>query len=344
MTIEKNTETEHNDSDRATLPFNPSEAVDLGDDFDDSAAAEPATELAAPAEFEPPTIAADALRDLTPAAARDESEREPARDASGDVRPYLNGEALLAALKYALIACPKPSDDDSLLSYVVFARDETRGRISFTACDTTRWHQSFVACEKGIDLHGTFRLPKADVQRLKDFLTTAVERGSFCNVRPKSDSIGVCSWEIAFGETHPIVIDTMPGFAHENWEPPAFSVGAGAGAAAMHDAKHVAKAMSIALESTRVLRDEVDSSGRRHVTIGDEFGHEVARAVLVQLGFSEGEPRSPQEEIPGTLGSKDRMRTAAPTPIATKKSKPAKPAKSAAKAAKAKSSKAKKRR
>ena len=110
------------------------------------------------------------------------------------------------------------------------------------------------------------------------------------------------SWEIAFGETHPIVIDVTPSMAHDGWQPPAFSVGAGAGASAIHDARHVAKALTVpGAESARVLRDEVDSAGRRHLTVGDEFGHELARSVLVHLGFSEGEPESPQKKIPGTL-------------------------------------------
>jgi len=297
------------------VPFTPADATAIGDFVDNEPTA--------------PSASSSPLRDITPAPRSGAA--EPERDASGDPRPYLNGEALLSALKYALVACPKPSEDDSLLSYVVFARDETRGRISFTACDTNRWHQSFVACEKGIDLHGTFRLPKADVQRLKDFLQTAVDRGSICNVRPKSDSIGVCSWEIAFGETHPIVIDVSSSFAHEGWQPPQFAVGAGAAAAAMHDARHVAKALTVqGAESTRVVRDEVDSEGRRFVTIADEFGHELARAVLVQLGFTEGEPESAQKEIPGALGTEGRARSSAPK-ASKKGAKASKPAKTAAK-------------
>lgn len=295
-----------------TVQFTPADAVAIGDFVDN----------------EPPATSS-ALRDITPAP-RAESEATPERDAAGDPRPYLNGEALLAALKYVLVACPKPSEDDSLLSCVVISHDPSKSRISFTACDTNRWHQAFIAAERGIDLRGTFRLDKGDVQRLKDFLQTAVDRGACCNVRPKSNGIGVSSWEIAFGETHPIVIDVTPSFTHDDWEPPAFSVGAGAGAAAMHDARHVAKALTVSgAASTRVVRDEVDSSGRRHVTIADEFGHELARAVLVQLGFSEGEPESPQAEIPGALGTEGRKRTRGPAPKAAKKSKAKAPAKKA---------------
>lgn len=329
MTIETNSEI----TDRApSLPFNPADAI-ADEEFDDASGDPDGLDTLGSAHAESPTPpSSTSLRDIVPAPPRERD--DPTRDAMGDARPYLNGEALLAALKYVLVACPKPSDDDSLLSFVVVQRDPKHDRISLTACDTNRWHQAYVACERGIDLRGTFRLSKGDVAQFKDFLTTAVERGACCNVRPRSNAVGVCSWEIAFGGTQPLAIDAEPQFAHDGWEPPPFSVGAGAGAAAMHDARHVAKALTVpGAESTRVVRDEVDSAGRRHVTIADEFGHELARAVLVQMGFSEGEPESRQREIPGALGQPDRVRSAPPADAPAKKLKAAKAASKGLKAA-----------
>jgi hypothetical protein len=167
----------------------------------------------------------------------------------------------------------------------------------------------------------------------------------------RGDDFGVDGWEISYGGAQPITTESAPSFAHDNWAPPRFDASGPPAVGAIHDARHVAKAMSLALESTRVARDEVDACGRRHVTIVDEFGNEVARAVLLNLGFTEGEPTSPQGEIPHTLGTPNRARTAPPVdppaPSArAAKAKPAKratPAKAASKAAKAKPSKAKKR-
>lgn len=329
MTIET-TET----SDRApapSLPFTPADAV-ADDDFEEEA------------PTNTPPSSSSALRDIVPSPPSDS--RAVERGPAGDDRPYFTGTSFLAALKYALVACPKPKkeDDSSLLSYVVFSMDSERRRLSLTACDTTRYHQAFVAADRGFAWLGTFRVAREECLVLQQLLETAEKVGSYCCIRPvRGDGNGAEGWEISYGESLPIQTQCMPGVAHDNWEPPKFGVGLPA-VGAVHDARNVARAMSLSLKSTRVMRDEVDSAGRRHVTIGDEFGHEVARAVLLNIGFTEGEPRSPQEEIPGTLGSKDRMRTAAPAPTATKKSKPAKAAKSAAKPTKAKSSKAKKRR
>lgn len=345
------------DPDQAKIPFNPADAVAADDFADDpapatSASAEASTESAAPA-MPASTSSSEriesALRDLVPAPRRERDEDEddaPEPKGDDDARPYINGANLLSALKYVLVACPKPSEDDSQLSYVVIERDVALGRVSLTACDTNRWHQAFVACPTGINLRGVSRISKNDAMQLRDFLQTAVDRGAFCNVRPQSNGIGVTAWEIAFGGGSPLVIDASPSFAHEGWKPPPFAFDNRAGIAAQHDARHVAKAMTVpGAESTRVVRDSVDSAGRRHVTITDEFGHELARAVLVQLGFSEGEPISPQTEIPGTIGTPDRVRSAPPKPakkVAKAKAKPAsKPAKSAPKKAAAKPAKAK---
>lgn len=345
------------DPDQNKLPFNPADAVldeDFADDAPPATTAEASTESAAP-EVPASTSSSEgtsALRDLVPTPRRERSDDEyeaPELRGDDDARPYLDGASLLMALKYALEACPKPSKEDSTLSCVVFSRDTRLDRISLTSCDTTRYHQSYVACPRGIDLRGTFRIAKNEAMQLRDFLTTTVDRGAFCNVRPRSNGIGVTAWEIAFGGGTPLVIDATPAFAHEGWQPPTFAVDSRSGIAAMHDARHVAKALSVSgAESPRVVRDEVDSAGRRHLTITDEFGHELARAVLVQLGFSEGEPVSPQKEIPGTIGTPDRMRSAPPKPakkVAKAKAKPAsKPVKSAPKKAAAKPAKAKKRR
>lgn len=347
------------DPDQNKLPFNPADAVldeDFADDAPPATTAEVSTESAAP-EVPANTSSSEgtsALRDLVPAPRRernedDDDDEAPELRGDDDARPYINGANLLSALKYVLVACPKPSEDDSQLSHVVIERDVALGRVSLTACDTNRWHQAFVACPTGINLRGVSRISKNDAMQLRDFLQTAVDRGAFCNVRPQSNGIGVTAWEIAFGGGSPLVIDASPSFVHEGWKPPPFAIDNRAGMAAQHDARHVAKAMTIpGAESTRVVRDSVDSAGRRHVTITDEFGHELARAVLVQLGFSEGEPISPQTEIPGTIGTPNRVRSAPPKPlklvkkVAKAKAKPAsKPAKSAPKKAAAKPAKAK---
>lgn len=340
---------ETNESDRAPvppLPFNPADSI-ADDDFDEG-------DVSPPTSSAPPANSS-ALRDIVPAPPSVERPRE--RGPGGDARPYFTGTTFLAALKYALVACPAPKkeDESSLLSYVVVSSDPARRRISMSACDTTRYHQAFVAADPSTEWMGTFRLSREECQVVRQLIETAVKVGSHCCVRPvRSDGIGVDGWEISYGGAQPITTESASSFAHDNWAPPRFDASGPPAVGAIHDARHVAKAMSIALESTRVARDEVDAVGRRHVTVVDEFGNEVARAVLLNLGFTEGEPESPQREIPHTLGTPNRARTAppadppAPAPAAraakSKPAKPAKPVKSAAKAAKAKPSKAKKRR
>lgn len=335
-------------SDRApvpSLPFNPAESV-ADEEFDDDA----------PANTPPPS--SSALRDIEPSPPGDSRPIE--RGPAGDERPYLTGSTFLAALKYALVACPAPKkeDESSLLSYVVFHIDPARRRLSMTACDTTRYHQAFVAADASLAWMGSFRVSREDCQILRQLIETADKVGSYCCVRPvRRDAFGIEGWEISYGGAAPITTDAFVSLAHHNWEPPSFDSSRPPAVGAIHDARHVAKAMSISLESTRVARDEVDACGRRHVTLVDEFGSEVARAVLLNLGFTEGEPESPQRELPNTLGTPNRARTALPAePLAQSRAatpKRATPVKSAAKsakpvkatkAAKAKPAKAKKRR
>lgn len=336
---------ETNDSDRApvpSLPFNPADAI-AADDFDEGDATPPTSSA--------PPASSSELRDVSPALPSEERPRE--RGPGGDARPYFTGTTFLAALKYALVACPAPQkeDESSLLSYVVVSSDPARRRISMSACDTTRYHQAFVAADPSTEWMGTFRLSREECQVLRQLIETAVKVGSYCCVRPRfgGGGIGVDGWEISYGGAQPITTESAPSFAHDNWTPPTFDASRPPAVGAIHDARHVAKAMSIALESTRVARDEVDACGRRHVTLVDEFGNEVARAVLLNLGFTEGEPESPQREIPNTLGTPNRARTAPPAdppapPARAAKPKASKHAKPAAKTAKAKPSKAKKRR
>ncbi len=328
---------ETNDSDRApvpSLPFNHADAI-APDDFVDADSDPPSGSATPPSS--------SALHDIVPAPRSDERPRE--RGPGGDERPYFTGATFLAALKYVLVACPKPKreDDSSLLAYVVFSVDRERRRLSLTACDTTRYHQAFVAADPAFAWLRTFRISREDCIVLQRLLETAEKVGSYCCIRPvRGDGFGAEGWEISYGEALPIQTECMPAPAHENWEPPKFGTGLPA-VGAIHDARNVAKAMTISLESTRVMRDEVDSAGRRHVTIGDEFGNEVARAVLLNVGFTEGEPESPQREIPGALGAPDRKRTAAPPERATAKSPRPTAVKTAAKSKPAAKSKAKKR-
>lgn len=244
------------------------------------------------------------LRDITPAPPSSEPIVE--RGPGGDTRPYFTGQTFRAALKYAMRACPKEKkdDDSSLLSYVIFSYDHDKKRLSLSASDTTRWHQSFVAADKSFAWLGTFRISREECSILSQLLEAAEKIGEYCTVRPIKRSGALGGWEIAYGEIRPIETENFVSFAHENWEPPRFTAGTASGA--QHDAKNVAAACSLAIKSTRVARDEVDGAGRRHITITDEFGHEVARAVLLNIGATEGEPRKPQTEIPGALGPKDR--------------------------------------
>lgn len=263
-------------------------------------------------------VSSSALRDITPAPPSAEPIVE--RGPGGDTRPYFTGATFRAALKYAMRACPKEKkdDDSSLLSYVIFSYDHDKKRLSLSASDTTRWHQSFVAADPSFAWLGTFRISRDECSILSQLLETAEKVGEYCTVRPIKHKKGaLAGWEIAYGEVQPIVTENFVTVAHENWEPPKFTAGLASGA--QHDAKNVAAACSLAIKSTRVARDEVDGAGRRHITITDEFGHEVARAVLLNIGATEGEPRKPQTEIPGALGPKDRKFIDPPKEPAKKK-------------------------
>lgn len=242
------------------------------------------------------------------------TDRETSRR-SGEPRPHIEGVSLASALAYALLACPQ-KDDNNMLNYVTVHHDLVYNRLEVSATDTHRWHIAYAPVPKDMDHLHTFRWPREDAQRFCGLIKSGISAGISGEntvVRPVSTQE---IWEIEYGAKSPITVDLWAQLVDEHRSPPKFQFGAGAGLSAMHDAKHVGAAMSLwGRKGVRVARDQVDAGGRRHISLGDEFGNELARAIIVQLGFTEGEPETPQAEIEGTLHAKGAVRAkAAPKP------------------------------
>lgn len=218
--------------------------------------------------------------------------------------PTVDAVPFLAALKYAFTACAK-EDDQPALAFVVVARDHLRQRLVFAARDGRRWHAAYVAAPENL-VQSTVALTRECIEGAIKDLAYAARRDS--NAKVVFDWTQPLRWFVRYGAPTPLTIplaDFAPGREPEEWELPSIGrdVVHGLGRPAMLDfeATHEAKARTWLGGGALVRRDELDDHGRRHVTLVDSSGEELARAVLVQLGRTDGLPRDPQQAFPGTL-------------------------------------------
>jgi hypothetical protein len=212
--------------------------------------------------------------------------------------PSVDAASFLAALKYAYTACPIP-DDQPAVEFVVFAR--VGQRLVFSARDGRRWHAAYLPAPEKMHQVPIALTRESIADAIKD-LAHAVKRNSAAKVA--FDWVTPLCWYVRYGAPSPMVIalsDFSPGQVPEEWEPPRFSPAFARESAVDFEAAHEAKARTWLGGGALVRRDEVDDRGRRHVVLVDSGGEELARAVLVPLGLTDGLPRDSQEEIPGTL-------------------------------------------
>lgn len=245
--------------------------------------------------------------------------------------PTVDAVPFLAALKYAFTACAK-EDDQPALAFVVVARDYPRQRLVFAARDGRRWHAAYVAAPEKL-IQSTVALTRESIEGAIKDLAYAARRDS--NAKVAFDWTQPLRWFVRYGAPTPITIplaDFAPGHEPEAWELPSIGRdlihGFSRPATLDFEATHEAKARTWLGGGALVRRDELDDHGRRHVTLVDSSGEELARAVLVQLGRTDGLPRDPQQAFPGTLspdespGWLERATGAAASPPAEPTKKP----------------------
>lgn len=222
----------------------------------------------------------------------------------------VGAEGFLNALKYVARACPKMKDQPDL-AFVIIRHDTERKRIELCARDGNRWHRSFVPAPGALYIT-TSALTQASVRNAIRDIDHAVKRNKAAMV-----SIDAASeWDVHYGAPAPIAIECAKlGKAPKDWEPPAFKKAEGYVAAALdgYQSRHMSEAQSWP-GGARVKRDEMDASGRRHLNLVDTDGFELAHAVVMPMGITDGLPESKQTEIDSTLsppGVADSKRTKA---------------------------------
>ncbi len=228
--------------------------------------------------------------------------------------PTVDAAPFLAALKFAFTACAK-EDDQPALAFVAFAVEHRLERIVFAARDGRRWHAAYVPAPEKLHQYPVALARESIAGAIKD-LAHCVKRDG--NAKVVFDFVRPLHWYVRYGAPTPLTIqlvDLMPGKAPEGWELPSigrdlvslFGV-TSAPVALDFEATHEAKARTWVGGGALVRRDELDDHGRRHVTLVDSGGEELARAVLVQLGRTDGLPAERQTEIAGTLSPAKRKK------------------------------------
>ncbi len=238
-------------------------------------------------------------------------------DTSLDVAvAHAMGEDFAAALRIVLKATPKRGASPAI-SHVVLASDPDKKRLELAAHDGCRWHLAFVPTSDVVEM-----VPQAIQLRNARSLLRSVEYA--VKERKLGARVGFAEHTgnptrlvISCGKPDALMFELKLAAKGEpeGWRPPRFSR-SGDATAAEYDARAIAEAT--AWKGARVTRDECDAVGRRHITLMDQTGVELMRAVIVASGLTEGLPEEPQLEIEGALTpKKKRGKKSEQLPLAT---------------------------
>jgi hypothetical protein len=236
--------------------------------------------------------------------------REPEPTIDPDAGLFASAGGFAQALSVALRACPKEKDEPSV-SYLVISSEPDLNRLRLGARDGRRWHITYCPTSGPIAMP-TITLTRESARELLDTVNFAVDQfPGGANIR-FADATGMNTlWAISCGKVEPILIklqEFMAGRLPEGWLPPKFvapAPGESTETIIDYDAKSISEATRWPGGGAVVKRDEVDASGRRHLSITDTSGEELAYVVIVARGQKDGLPRTAQTEIGTTLSPKD---------------------------------------
>lgn len=252
------------------------------------------------------TVDADALSRL---ADRMERANEPRANRDGDRKstdprgPMASAGEMLNALKVARKAAPKKETEECAVAYLVVACDRDRSRIVFSGRDGNRWHTTFVPLSDPTSF-ATFMITLEKAKELAHWLASSLVY-PLANVRFRAASGSDLVWHITYGPADHDHYEVELASVREEpkgWRPPPFlTADPGVAAITTYDAKAISQATSWPGGGAIVPRDEVDTSGLRHITVTTLSGDELLHAVIVPFGQTAGLPEDRQTEINGTL-------------------------------------------
>jgi hypothetical protein len=224
------------------------------------------------------------------------------------------GEEFAAALKIVLKAAPKRGAG-AAIQHVVLASDPEQKRLELAAHDGNRYHLAFVPTSDAVTMAPQAIQLRNARSLLKSVEYAVKERKLGARVGFAEHTGSPTRLIISCGKPQALTFELKLAAKGEpeGWRPPKFSR-AGDVTEAEHDARSIQDATS--WKGARVTRDERDGVGRRHITLMDQAGVELMRAVIVPTGLTEGLPDEPQLEIDGTLSPKKRGKLKA-EPVAT---------------------------
>ena len=208
----------------------------------------------------------------------------------------VSGEHLLNAIKHVFKACPKPKDLPEMAG-VLIRHNTDKKRIELIACDGCRSHVDYVEAPEGLLLI-TAVLDYDSVRKAKKRLQHALDSCPSMMV----EFVTTTYWEAHVLEAVPLVIE-LEKFSDTPYEymPPSYSPPTGASPVVSdYSTKHVVDAMTWT-GGAYLKHDRVDGAGRRHILLTDTSGEELARAVVLPVGMTEGLPDSRQTELDSTL-------------------------------------------
>jgi hypothetical protein len=219
---------------------------------------------------------------------------------------HVMGGDFADALRIVLKAAPKRGASPAI-SHVVIASDTERKRLELAAHDGCRYHLAFVPTSAPIEMPAQAIQLRNARSLLKSVEYAVKERKLGARVGFIEHTGSPTRLVISCGKPQPLsfLLKLAAKGEPDGWRPPKFSRG-GDVTSAEHDARAITDAT--AWKGARVTRDECDGVGRRHITLMNQTGTELMRAVIVASGLTEGLPEDPQLEIAGALSTPKKKR------------------------------------